>query len=264
MGSRWQSFGNLSRGRSVEMARGEGTNGRGNGQWHSFGNSGNRSFDPRGSEFSTSRASRVTESNPITSRPGFNSNRFSGHVQESDRFSSFSSGRSMTNFGGPRFGNSGIGNSGFGTFALGLGPFSSSLMGPNLSLIPSLLFGSLLPFGGSAFGLGGILGGSVLSFAAHSIVSDIVSNGFGQGGSSGGDFGPGPAGFGGGMGFSEPLPVPACGPVPNPWRPGWTWNGYCGPYPPYSTGWSGHGHYGDPTTGKYFTGDGSGNSGFQQ
>jgi hypothetical protein len=246
------------------MARGEGSNGRGNGQWHSFGNSGNRSFDPRGSGFSTSRASRETESNLNTSRPGFNSNRFSGHGPESDRFSSFSSGRQMTNFGSPRFGNSGLGNSGFGTFAFGLGPFSNSLVGPNLSLIPSLLFGSLLPFGGSAFGLGGILGGSVLSFAAHAIVSDIVSNGFGQGGSSGGDFGPGPAGFGGGMGFSEPLPGPACGPVPNPWRPGWTWNGYCGPNPSYSTGWSGNGHFGDPAAGKYFTGDGSDNSGFQQ
>jgi hypothetical protein len=248
MGGGRQSFGNFSRGRGVEMARGEGSSGRGNGQWHSFGNSGNRSFDPRGSGFSTSRASRGTQSNPDTSRPGFNSNRFSGRVPESGRFSSFSSGPSMTNFGGPRFGNSGLGNSGLGTFGLGLGPVSNSLIGPNLSLIPSLLFGSLLPLGGSALGPAGILGGSVLSFAAHAIVSDIVSNGFGQGGSPGGDFGPGPAGFGGGMGYSEPLPAPACGPVPNPWRPGWTWNGYCGPNPSYSTGWSGNGHVGDPNS----------------
>jgi hypothetical protein len=245
------------------MARTYGSNGRADGQWHSFGNSRNR-FDANSSGFSSARASRAMESNLPVSRPGFSSNRFSERLPGSGRFSSFSSGRSMTNFGSPRFGNSGFGNSGFGNSALGLGPFSNSLMGSNISLIPSLLFGGLLPFGGSAFGLGGILGGSVISFAAHSIVADLVSNDFGQGGSSGGDFGPGPGGFGGGLAFGEPLPGPACGLVANPWRPGWTWNGYCGPYPFYSMGWSGSGYFGDPTAGKNFTDEGSSNSGFHK
>ena len=246
------------------MARNEGSNGRAHGQWHSFGNSRNRSFDAYGSGFSSARASRAMESNPLVSHPGFSSNRFSERLPRAGRFSSFSSGLAKTNFGSPRFGNTGPGNSVFGTSALGLGPFSSSFLGSNLSLIPSLLFGGLLPFGGSAFGLGGILGGSVLSFAAHSIVSDLVSNGIGQGGSAGNEFDLGPAGFGGGLGFSEPLPEPACDPVANPWRPGWTWNRDCQLYPFYSMGWSGTGYFSEPATHHNFTDAGSGNSGFHK
>src|SRR4029077_12766176 len=127
-------------------------------------------------------------------------------------------------FGNSSFGNSNFGNSGFG----GLG-FSSSLIGSGVSIIPNLLFGSLLNAGTSVFGgAWGILGANALSFATRAIGSELFSNGFGQGGFGGGS-GFDQGGVGGGTGFYQAPVWPACGPVANFGRPGWVSAAYCGP-----------------------------------
>jgi hypothetical protein len=114
-------------------------------------------------------------------------------------FSSFSSGRSMANFGSSHFGSLGFGSSDFGNSAFGRSGFSNSLIGSNLSLIPSLLLGDLLRLGTSVFEGPGILGGSALSLAARSFGSGLFSNIFSQGGFAGGAFGFGRGGFGWGL-----------------------------------------------------------------
>src|SRR4029077_15363292 len=114
-------------------------------------------------------------------------------------------------FGNSSFGNSNFGNSGFG----GLG-FSSSLIGSGVSIIPNLLFGSLLNAGTSVFGgAWGILGANALSFAARAIGSELFSNGVdqggvGQGGFAGGAPGLDQGGIGGGIGFYQAPVWPAC------------------------------------------------------
>jgi hypothetical protein len=212
----WHSFGNLSRGGGAEMIRGYGNHVREGGQWHAFGNSRNPSFSMNTSGFSNFRASRAMESNARAPRLGFNSNRFSTNVAGSSRFPSFSSGRSMSNFRSSRFGNTGFGGFDFGNSGFGHSGFSSSFIGSDISLIPNLLFGGLFRVGTAVFGGPGLLGANVLALAASSIVSGIVSNGFG-----GGDAGFAPSGFGPGLGF-DVVPVEApCGAGVSFGRPGW-------------------------------------------
>ena len=272
MGGGWHSFGNLSHGGGAEMSRGYGSSVRPDGQWRSFGNSRNASFGTNVARFSFSGENRATASNARTPRLGFSSNRFSTNRPGSPRFSSFSSfssGRSMANFGSSSFGNSrfgrsGFGSSGFGNSAFGGSGFSNSLIGSHVSLIPNLLLGGLLGFGTSGFGGGGILGVSALSFALRAFGFGLGSNGFGQGGFAGGDFGFGQGRFGWGFGFDEAPVWPPCGAGVSFWRPGWTWSGYCGPYPYYPLGWNGTGSFGDPRNGYNVTDDSSRDSGFSQ
>jgi hypothetical protein len=257
MGGGWHSFGNLSHGGGAELSRGYGSHVRSDGQWHSFGNSRNASFGTNVSVFSFSGVSRATASNSHAPRPGFSSNRFSTNLPGSSRFSpfsSFSSGRSITNFGGSRLGSSGFGRSGF----------SNSLIGSNVSLIPSLLLGGLLRLGTMGFGGADILGGSALSFAARSFGFGLGSNGFSQGGFAGGHFGFGRGGLGWGFGFDEAPGWPACGAGASFWRPGLAWSGYCGPHPYSPLGWNGIGYFGDPRNGCNVTNDSSRDSELNQ
>ena len=244
MGGGWNSFDNLSRIDRAEMSRGYGGYARTDARWHSFGNSRNAFLGTDVSGFSSFGASRAMASDTHASRLGFGSNRFLTNMPGSSRFSSFSSfssSPSIMNFGSSDFGSSDFGNSG-----LGRSDFSNSLIGSNVSLIPSLLLGGLLRLGTSVFGGEGLLGASALTFAARSFVSGLASNGFGRGGFAGGDFGFGRGGFGGGFGFDEAPVWPASVGGAGFWRPGWVCSGYCGPYPSYPLGWSGIGYFSGP------------------
>jgi hypothetical protein len=266
MGGGWHSFGNLSRGGGAEMSRGYRSNARAEGQWHSFGNSRNGSFASNGSGWSSFGRSRATASYARERRWESGSNRFSANLPGGSRyssFSSFSSGRSMSNFGGSRFSNAGFGGFDFGNSDFGHSGFSGSFLGSDLLLIPNLLFGGL--FGGrpSIFGGPAFLGANVLALAARSIVSELASNGSDQGGFAGGNEGFGAGGFGPGLGF-EAAPVwPACGSVVSFGRPGWAWSGYCGPYSTYPLGWSGSGYFGGGRNGYNVSGDAPGKSEFK-
>jgi hypothetical protein len=265
MGGGWHSFGNLSRGGGAEMSRGYRSNARAEGQWHSFGNSRNGSFASNGSGWSSFGRSRATASYAREPRWEFRSDAFSTNLPGRSRFSSFSSfssGRSMSNFGSSRLSNSGFGGFDFGNSGFGSSGFSSSFLGSDLLLIPNLLFGGL--FGGrpSIFGGPAFLGANVLALAASSIVSELVSNGTDQGRFAGGNEGFGAGGFGPGLGF-EAAPVwPACGPVVSFGGPGWAWNRYCGPYSTYPLGWSGSGYFGSGRNGYNVRGDAPGKSEF--
>jgi hypothetical protein len=265
MGGGWHSFGNLGRGGGAEMPRGYRSDAGAAGQWHSFGNSRNGNFASNGSGWSSFGRSRATASYAREPRREFGSNRFSRNLPSGSRFSSFSSfssGRSMSNFGGSRFSNSGFGGFDFGNSDFGRSGFSSSFFGSDLSLIPNLLFGGFFRGGPSIFGGPAFLGANVLALAASSIVSELVSNGTDQGGFAGGNEGFGAGGFGPGLGF-EAAPVwPACGPVISFGRPGWAWSRYCGPYSAYPLGWSGSGYFGGGRNGYNATRDAPGDSEF--
>jgi hypothetical protein len=262
MGSGWHSFGNLTPGRIAEVSRVQGSNVRGDGKWHSFGNSSNASLGASVSRFSFTRERLATASNAIARQLEFSSNRFSTNLGGSSRvslFPSLFSDRSMTNFGSSRFGTRGFGSSGLPSGGFGSLGFSNSFVGSNLSLIPSLLFGGLFSLGTSGFGGGGILGGNILSFAIRSLVFGLGSNGFGQGGFAGGDFGFDPGGFGGDFGFDQTQVWPPCGARATFRRPSWAWSGYCEPYPNYPLGGNGILYSGDPRTGDNVTDDTSSN-----
>jgi hypothetical protein len=241
-GGGWRSFGNLDRGGGAEMSRGYGSNVRTDGQWHSFGNSRNASLERNSSGFSPFGRGRVTASNRHSSGLGFNSNRFSSNVPASTRFSSFSSfssSRSMGNFGDSRFGSSNLGNSSFGHSG-----FSNSGIGSGVSLIPSLL-GGFLNLGTSGFGGQGILAANALSLAVRLFVSAIGATDFGQGASAGGDFGFGQGGFGGNSGLESAPVWPACAPGAPFWPPRPASGVYCGPYAYQPFGWSSVDYLGD-------------------
>ena len=265
IGGGWHSFGNLSRGEGAEMARGYGSYAEGGSQWRSFGNSRNASLGANVSGVSSSGTSRAAASNAQGARLGFSSDHFSTNMPGSSRlssfssFPSFSSGRSMGNFGSAPFAASGLGSSDFGNSAFGGSSFSNSFIGSNLSLIPNLLFGGLLRLGTSVLGGWGILGETALSLAARSLGFGLGSNGFGQGGFAGGDFGLGRGGFGWSSGFDQDPVWPVCGAGASFWRPGWAGSGYCGSYPYYSSGWSGIGYFADPRTGYNIPDDSSAN-----
>ncbi len=208
-GAGWHSFGNDNRGGGNDNRLGNDNRGGGNdsrgggtemprsvrsaagdgGQWHSFGNARNTSWDANGSRFSS--------------------------------FSSFSSGRAQANFGSSRFSSGGFGDSDFGNSSPGFSGFSNSFLGSNISLIPSLLLNGLLRFGTSGFGGWGLLGGSALSLAVRSLDSLAGANeaaqcasagddsGWGSGGFGSG-YGVGP-GFGPGYGFGGSAPSTGCG-----------------------------------------------------
>jgi len=240
MGGGWRSFGNVSRGGGAEMSRSYGNSMRNDSQWRSFGNSGNVSFGRDRSGFSSFAPNRATSSNTRASGPGFSSNRFSANLLPSSRFSSFSSfssGRSTENFGGSRFGVSGFGDSGFGNPGFGGSGFSNSGIGSGLSLIPNL-FGGLLSLGTTIFGGHGLLAADAISLAVRLFVSAVGANGFGQGGSNGGDIGLGAG------------PVwPACGLGAPLWAPSPAPGVYCGPYAYQPFGWGGIGYVGGPRIG---------------
>jgi hypothetical protein len=251
MGGGWRSFGNLSRGGGAEASRGYGNWLRNGSQWQAFASSRNASFGRNNSGFSSFGASRATESNTRAPGLGFSSNRFSTNLPASSRFSSFSSfspGRSMTNFGGSRFGVSGFGNSNFGNSSFGYSGFSNSSIGAGVSLIPSLL-GGFLNLGASVFGVHGILAADALSLAVHLFVSGLGATGFGQSGFAGGDIGFGRGGFGGNFGLQEAPVWPACAPGAPYWAPVPAPVVYCGPYAYQPYGWSSIGYLGDPGIG---------------
>jgi hypothetical protein len=207
---------------------------------------------------------------------GFGANRYSSDMRGGSRFSSFSSfssGRSISDFGGSRFGGShfsraGFGgydfiSSGFGRSEFGHSGSGGSFIESDLSIIPNLLFGGLLHVGTSLLGGPAFLGANVLAFAASSIVSALVSNGNDQGGFAGYN-----GGFGAGGGNApaptfSPVPVgPACGAGVSFGRPGWSFSGYCGSYPAYSMGWGGGGYFGGFGNSYSAPGDVAGNSDF--
>lgn len=250
-GGGWRSFGNFSRGGGAETPRGFGNNERNDSRWRSFGNSGNASFGGKSSGFSSFGPSRVTAPSMRESSKGFSQNRFSANLLPSSRFSSFSSfssGRSMANFGGSRFAASGFGASDFGNSSFGSLGFSNSGIGSGVSLFPSLL-GGFLNLGTSVFGGHGILAVDALSLAVRLFVSAVGASGFGQGGSSGGDFGFGQGTFNGNFSFEAAPAWPACGPGAPLWSPGPPSGVYCGPLAYRPFGWSTAGYRGDPAIG---------------
>jgi hypothetical protein len=270
MGASWHSFGNSSGGGRAELSRGYRNDVRPQGQWNSFGNSRNGSFGRNASGYSFPAASRANASDTHAFRGGFNSQRFSNAPARSQfsSFSSFSDGRSLASFGNSRrFGTAGFAGSGFGYSGFGGSDFSNSFLGSGVSLFPNLLFGGLLHLGTSVLGGGGILEGGLLAGSAISLVARLLSsglgsNGYGQGDSSGADFGYSPGGFGIGFGFAPAPAWPACNAVASFQGPGWGWSGYCGPSPYYPSGWNGISQYGDPRT-NYKSADGHfGNSDF--
>jgi hypothetical protein len=268
--SEWHSFGNSSDGGMAEMSRGYGNNVRPGGQWHSFGNSRNEPLGKNVSGFSFARASRDHAADHDASRWGFRSNRFSSRTPVKSRFSSFSSfstGRSMGEFGSDRFGSTDFASSGFGSSGFGGSDFSNSLLGSSLSLIPNLLFGGLLRIGTPLFGgggllEGGLLAGNAISLAARWLGSGLSSNGFDQGGPAGVDNGFGPGGFGVSFGFTPAPAWPACNAVASFQGPGWGWSGYCGPFPYYPSRWNGISLFGDRRTNFNTAGDHFSNSDF--
>jgi len=248
MGGGWRSFGNLSRGGGAEMSRGFGNSLRNNGPWRSFGNSGAASFSRNSSGFSSFGGSRATASNLYSGSLGFGSNHFSASLLPPSRFSSFSSfssGRSIANFGGSSFGLSGFGASNFGNSTFGRSGFSNSGIGSGVSLIPNL-FGGLLNLGTSLFGGRGILGANALSLAVRLFVSAIGATGFGQGGSAGDDIGFGQGGISGNFGLQAAPAWPACVPGAPLWAPGPAAVGYCAPYAYQPYGWSSIGYLSGP------------------
>lgn len=259
--SGWSSFG---RSGGAQMSRGYGSNARSNGESHSFGNSRNRNFASSVSGWPSFGRNRGTLSHAHEPRMGFGSNRFSSDLRERSRFSSFSlfsSDRSISNFGGSRFGNAGFGNFDSGNSGFGHSGFGSSFIGSDLSIIPNLLLGGLLRVGPSLLGGPAFLGANVLAFAAGSIVSALVSNGNDQGGFAGSNIGFGAGGYDPGPVFG-PAPVgPPCGFGLSFGTPGWSFSGYCAPYPTYPAGWSG-GYFGGFRSGYNAAGYFSGNSYF--
>jgi hypothetical protein len=256
-GAGWHSFGNMNGGARTEMPRGYGNNVRTGGQWRAFGNSRNESFGRNVAGNSFSAASRANSSDLRAFRGGFDSNRFSNMPAMSrfSSFSSFSGGRSTTDFGGSsRFGSGDFTSFGFGNSGFGGSGFSNSLLGSGLSLFPNLLFGGLLHLGTSVLGGGGILEGGLLagnaiSLAARLLGSGLGSNGYGQSDNAGVGFGYSPGGFGIGFGLAPAPDWPACNAVASFQGPGWGWGGYCGPslysrhyYPP---AWNGISQFGD-------------------
>jgi hypothetical protein len=242
----WSSFGNFNHGGAAETSRGFGNNLRNDSRWRSLGNSGNASFVRNSSGFSSFGPDRATSSNAAASSLGVNSDRFSASLLPPSRFpsfSSFSSGRSMGNFGGSHFGVSGLGASGFGNPGFGSPGFSNSGIGSGLSLIPNL-FGGLLNLGTTIFGGHGLLAADAISLAVRLFVSAIGANGFGQSGSAGGDIGLGPGGFGGNFAFGTAPVWPACGSGAPLWAPGPSSGGYCAPYAYQPFGWSSIGYSG--------------------
>jgi hypothetical protein len=254
MGGAWRSFGNMSGDGGVELSRGHGSNVRADGNWRSFGNSGNASSGRNRSGFSSFGMGRVTASNMHTPSSEFRTNRLSTNLPTSSRlssFSSFSSSRSMENFGGSRFGVSGFGGSEFGNSSSGQPGFSNSFIGSGVSLIPNLL-GGFFNLGTSGFGGQGILAANALSLAVRLFVSALGATGFGQGDSAGGDAGYGTNGFSGNFGV-EAAPVwPACGPVLPLWAPSPTPSLYRGPYPNEPFGWTSLGYVGGPRIGFHY------------
>ena len=247
----WHSFGNLSRGGGAEISRGYGNSVRNDSQWRSFENSRISSFGRNASGFSSFGANHATSSNARPSGTGFISNRFSTNLPATTRFSSFSSfssRRPMTHFGGSGFGVSGVGGSDFGNSSVGRSGFSNSFIGSGGSLNPSLL-GGFFNFGITGFGGQGILAANALSLAVRLFVSALGATGFGQGDSAGGDIGYGPSGFNGNFGL-EAAPVwPACGPGAPLWAPSPTPAVYCGPYAYEPNGWTSLGTVGGPRIG---------------
>jgi hypothetical protein len=249
MGAGWHSFGNMSHGGGTEISRGYGNNVRAESQWRSFGNSRNNvSIGRNGSGFSSFGAGRATASNLHSAGLGFSPNRFSENAPTTTQFSSFSSfssRRSIGNFGSSRFGVSGFGGSDFGNSSFGGSGFSNSGIGSGLSLIPNLL-GSFLGLGTSVFGGPGLLGANALSLAVRLFVSGISAGGNGQSDFAGGDGGYGQGGSGGDFGLGAAPVWPACGPVAPLWGPAPASGMYCGPsaYQPY--GWSSIGYLGGP------------------
>jgi hypothetical protein len=201
---------------------------------------------------------------------GFGANRFWSDSRRGSfsSLSSFSSGRSISNFGGSRFSNAGFGgfdygNSGFGYSGFGHSGFGGSFIGSDLSIIPNLLFGGLLHLGPSLLGGPAFLGANVLAFAASSIVSALVSNGNDQGGFTGSNVGFGAGGYDVGPAFGPAAVGPPCGFGVSVGRPGWSFSGYCAPYPTYPMSWSGGGYYGGFRSGynadRYFSGNSDSN-----
>ena len=250
-GGGWRAFGNVSRGGGTEMSRGFGNTVRNDSQWRSFENSGNASFGRNRSGFSSFGPNRATSSNARESSLGFSSNHFSANLLPPSRFSSFSSfssGRTTGNFGGSHFGVSGFGASDFGNGGFGNSGFSNSGIGSGLSLIPNL-FGGLLNLGTTIFGGHGLLAADAISLAVRLFVSAVGANGFGQGGSNGGDIGFGQGGYGGNFGLGAAPVWPACGPGAPLWAPSPAPGVYCGPYSYQPFGWGGIGYVGGPRTG---------------
>lgn len=250
-GGGWRSFGNLTRYGGAEMSRGYGNSVRNDSQWRAFGNSGNVSSGRNHSGFSSFGPDRASSSNARASSLGVSSNRFSASLLPPSRFSSFSSfssGRTMENFGGSHFGASAFGASGFGNPGFGSSGFSDSGIGSGLSLIPNL-FGGLLNLGTTIFGGHGLLAADAISLAVRLFVSAVGANGFGQGGSSGGDFSYGQGGFNGNFGFGAAPAWPACGPGAPLWAPGPASGVYCGPYAYQPFGWSSIGYLVDSSIG---------------
>jgi hypothetical protein len=259
-GAGWHSFGNTNGGGWAGMSRSYGNNVRTDGQWHAFGNSRNGSFGRNVSGNSFSAASRANSSELRAFRGGFDSLRFSNSPATSrfSSFSSFSGGRSTTDFGGSSgFGSGDFANFGFGNSGFGGSGFSNSNLGTGLSLFPNLLFNGLLHLGTSVLGGGGILEGGLLagnaiSLAARWLGSGFGSNGYSQGDSAGVDSAYSPGGFGIGFGLAQAPARPACNAVASFQGPGWGWSGYCGPslYSPhfYPPAWNGISLFGDRGT----------------
>ncbi len=253
-GGGWQSFGGMNRG-GAQMSRSYRSNARSDGQWHSFGslraaNTRNENFASNFSGGSSFGRNRGNSSYAREPRMGFGANRFPSDLRRGSRFSSFSSfssGRSISNFGGSRFSNAGFGgfdyaNSGFGHSGYGHSGFGGSFIGSDLSIIPNLLFGGLLHVGPSLLGGPAFLGANVLAFAASSIVSALVANGNDQGGFTGSNVGFGAGGYDPGPAFGPAAVGPPCGFGVSFGRPGWSFSGYCAPYPTYSMAWNGNGY----------------------
>jgi hypothetical protein len=256
----------MSRGGGAQMSRGYASNARSEGQWRSFGNSrdeNSRNHNFGSSEWSSFGRNRGTPSYAREARMGFGANRFSSDLRGGSRyssFSSFSSGRSISNFGGSRFSNAGFGGYDFGNSGFSHSGFGGSFIGSDLSIIPNLLFGGLLRVGPSLLGGPAFLGANVLAFAASSIVSALVSNGNDQGGFAGSNVGFGAGGYG--PAFGPASFGPACGAGVSFGRPGWSFSGYCAPYPTYPMAWGGGGYFGGIGNGYNAPGDVSGNSDF--
>src|SRR5258706_11947851 len=172
-GGGWQSFGGMNRG-GAQMSRSYGSNARSDGQWHSFGslraaNTRNENFASNvsgGSSFARNRGSSSYAREP---RMGFGANRFPSDLRRGSRFSSFSSfssGRSISNFGGSRFSNAGFGGFDYGNSVLGHSGYGHSGFGglflrSGLSVLSNLLFRCFLYLGPSLLGGPAFLGAKV-------------------------------------------------------------------------------------------------------
>ncbi len=249
MGGGWRPAGNtFGHDGGAAVSRGYGSSVRADGQWRSFGNSRNTSFDRNVSGFSAFNAARATRgSNTRLGGFGLGSNGFSPNspvLARGSSFWSFSSGLSTANFGGSRFGGSGFGNSTLG----GSGIFNAGI-GSGLSLFPNLL-GGFLNVGTSLFGGPGVLAANALSLAVRLFVSGIEANGTGQGDFSGGDASYGQAGFGGNFGMqAASAGAPTCAPGEPAFAPGAASGGFCQPYVYQPFGWGSVGNFGPARVG---------------